>query len=275
VTTWTIAELRRRQRDIVSLRNELLARSRELEKSNEELLKLDRLRTRFVAMASHDLKTPIAAVESYLQVLLGGFVGELSERQRGMLERSSLRLKELIHLIDDFVDVSRIEAGRLAQEFMKTSLREVVEGSLEDVRPLAMEKEMNLRVEMPEALPEIQGSPRRLRQVLTNLLTNAIKFTPEKGAIILKLTEQDAHMQVEVMDTGIGIPAKDLPRIFEEFYRGSNVETKGAGLGLAIAKKIVEGHGGTIWAESPYAEGQPGARFVFTLPKSREAVPTG
>jgi len=125
---------------------------------------------------------------------------------------------------------------------------------------------------MPERLSEIQGSPRRLQQVLTNLLTNAIKFTPEKGVITLKLTEEDAHIQVEVMDTGIGIPPEDLPRIFEEFYRGRNIETEGAGLGLAIAKRIVEGHGGAIRAESPYAEGQPGSRFVFTLAKSPEGT---
>ena len=137
---------------------------------------------------------------------------------------------------------------------------------------LAVEKEMDLRVEIPEGFCQIQGSPRRLRQVLTNLLSNAVKFTPEKGTVTLRLTEEDAHVQVEVTDTGIGIPPEDLPRIFGEFYRGGNVESQGAGLGLAIAKKIVEGHGGSIWAESPYTDGQPGSRFVFTLPRGSEAT---
>jgi len=130
---------------------------------------------------------------------------------------------------------------------------------------MAKEKGMNLRVEVPEKLPVIHAATHRLRQVLNNLLSNAIKFTRPKGLITLSVEDKGDHLQVEVMDTGAGIPPEDLPYIFDEFFRGRDVERTGAGLGLSIAKKIVEAHGGKIWVESPCTTDGKGSKFTFTL----------
>jgi signal transduction histidine kinase len=261
-------ELRRRQREVASLRDRCLIDFNALEEVNKRLTELDRLRTYFLGMVSHDLKAPLVAIESYLQVILGGFAGEINEEQREMLDRSSHRIGELLNLISDLLDVSRIEAGQIAQEFKATSLSEVVEGSLEDIQAMVKEKEMDLRVEMSEKLPVIQAAPHRLRQVLNNLLSNAIKFTPPEGLITLSVEDKEDHLWVEVMDTGVGIPSEDLPYVFDDFFRGRDVERTGAGLGLSIAKKIVEAHGGRIWVESPCTADGEGSRFAFTVPKT-------
>lgn len=260
-------ELRKRQREVASLRDRCLIDSKALEEANKRLMELDRLRTYFLGMVSHDLKAPLVAVETYLQVILGGFAGEINEEQREMLERSSHRIEGLLDLVGDLLDVYRIEAGQMAQEFKPTSLSEVVEGSLEDIQAMAKEKGMKLQVEVSEELPIIHAAPHRLRQVLNNLLSNAIKFTPPKGLITVRVEAKDEHLQVEVMDTGVGIPPEDLPYVFDEFFRGRDVERTGAGLGLSIAKKIVEAHGGKIWAESPCTADGKGSKFTFTLPK--------
>jgi len=269
MATSIAGELRKRQREVASLRDRCLIDFDALEEVNKRLTELDRLRTYFLGMVSHDLKAPLVAVESYIQVILGGFAGEISEEQREMLDRSSHRIGELLELIGDLLDVSRIEAGQIAKEFKATSLSEVVEGSLADVQALAKEKEMELRVEMPKKLPVIHAAPHRLRQVLNNLLSNAIKFAPPQGLITISVEDEEDHLQVEVMDTGTGIPPEDLPHIFGEFFRGRDVERAGAGLGLSIAKKIVEAHGGEIGAESPCTPDGKGSRFTFTLPRTQ------
>lgn len=273
VATSIAGELRKRQREVASMKDRCLIDLGALEEANKKLTELDRLRTHFLAMASHDLKAPLAAVQSYLQVILGGFTGEINDEQRDMLERSSIRIEELLKLINDLLDATRIEAGQIVQEMEEISLAEVVEDALENVRSSAEEKGLGLSVEVPESPPEIMAAPRRLVQVLTNLLNNAVQFTLSGGKITLRVRELDESLQVEVMDTGIGISPEDMPRIFEEFYRGKDVETKGAGLGLAIAKKIVEAHGGKIWAESPYPESEKGSKFTFTLPKRKPEAP--
>ena len=130
------------------------------------------------------------------------------------------------------------------------SLRQVIKNSIDGQRNLAEEKGIKLKVEIPEELPKIMGSATRLQQVVTNLVNNAINYTPE-GTVTVRVQERDQDLLVEVMDTGIGIPPEDISRLFEDFFRASNVETKGTGLGLSISRRIVEAHGGRIWAESP------------------------
>jgi signal transduction histidine kinase len=217
-------------------------------------------------ITTHDLKAPLAAVQSYTQVMLGGFVGELSEKQRDMLLRSSERIKGLIDLIDNILDISRIEATQLDAKWI--SLQKVIKSSVEDVRQLAVEKGLQLDIKLPKKNLQIQGSPSRLQQVVTNLLGNAIKFT-KRGMVSLKLKDEDEIVRVEVMDTGVGIPAEELPYIFDDFYKGRSADRRSAGLGLSIARRIVEAHGGKIWAESPYLKSRKGTKFTFTLPKKR------
>ena len=146
------------------------------------------------------------------------------------------------------------------------SLRQAIKTCLQDQRTLAKKKGIKLKTEIPDQLPKIYGSSPRLQQVLTNLLNNAITYTNE-GTVTLVVKDMDNDIQVEVIDTGIGIPAEDLPRMFEDFYRASNTETKGTGLGLSITRRIVEAHGGKIWVESPCPISNTGCRFTFTIPK--------
>lgn len=274
MATGILGELRKRQRQVVKLQERLLQKKTgELAQASKEVVKLEEERNRFLrflGIAAHDLKAPLAAIQSYLSVMLGGFSGELTEKQKNMLERSTLRIKELLTLISDLLDIPRIETGQIVQEMKEISLRQVVRDSLGDLRELAKQKGLKLKVELPQALPKIRGSSPRLQQVITNLVNNAINYTSE-GEITIRVREKDNDLQVEVLDSGIGIPPEDLPRVFNDFFRASNVETKGTGLGLSIAKRIVETHGGRIWVESPCPESNTGSKFTFTLPKRSDA----
>ncbi len=263
-------ELRKRQRQVVELRESLLRqRTEELEQASREIAKLEEEKDRFLrflGIAAHDLKAPLTAIQGFLWVMLGGFSGEITDKQRNMLERSTRRITELLNLISNLLDIPRIETGQIVQEMKDVSLPQVIRNCLLELRDLAKEKGIKLKTELPQALPKIRGSSPRLQQVITNLLNNAICYTTE-GVVNIRVTEVGGGIQVEVIDTGIGIPSQDLPRIFEDFFRASNVEAKGTGLGLSITKRIVEAHGGRIWVESPCSESNTGSKFTFTLPK--------
>jgi len=274
VTTAIAGELRKRQRQVVALRERLLKeKTGELERASNEIAKLEEEKNRFlrfIGIAAHDLKAPLTAIQGFLWVILGGFAGGISEKQKNMLERSSRRITELLTLISDLLDIPRIETGQIVEEMKEVSLRQIIKNSIEGQRSLAEEKGIKLKVEMPDKLPKVKGSASRLQQVVINLLNNAINYTPE-GSITVRVQEQDRDLLVEVMDTGIGIPPEDMPRLFEDFFRASNVETKGTGLGLSISRRIVGAHEGRIWAESPCPETGKGSKFSFALPKLSEA----
>jgi len=241
--------------------------SREIAKLEEEKRRF----LRFVGVAAHDLKAPLTAIQGFLWVMLDGFAGPLTDKQRDMIERSSVRIKELLGLISDLLDIPRIETGQLVDEMKEVSLSEVIECCCQDLRDVAAGKGLKLEIELPEPLPEVYGSASRLQQVVTNLLSNAITYTPD-GVVTVRVKEGEKDIQIEVLDTGIGVPPEDLPRLFEDFFRASNVDTKGTGLGLSISKRIVEAHGGRIWVESPCPETNSGSRFAFTLPKRSEGL---
>jgi len=273
MATSVSGELRKRQREVVRLSQRLLKkRTGELERASVVIGKLEEEKSRFLrflGIAAHDLKAPLTAIQGFLWVMLGGYSGELTEKQRNMLERSTYRIKELLNLISDLLDIPRIETGQIVQEIKQVSLNQVIRASIGDLRDQAKQKKLKLKVELPTGLPKIRGSAPRLQQVITNLVSNAINYTPE-GSVTIRVNERDKEIQVEVLDTGIGIPPQDLPRMFEDFFRASNVETKGTGLGLSITRRIVEAHGGMIWVESPCLETGKGSKFTFTLPKEVE-----
>ncbi len=221
---------------------------------------------RFVSIAAHDLKAPLSAIQSFLGVILGGYAGELNEKQRHMMERASQRITELLNLISDLLDIPRIEMGQLVQEMTEVSLSQVIDSFAEEGSSLAQQKGIKFSVHVPRGLSCVYGSPTRLQQVITNLVNNAINYTSE-GEVLVRAIETDSEILVEVADTGCGIPTDDLPRLFEDFFRGSNVGPKGTGLGLSISRRIVQAHGGKIWVESPCPETGKGSKFCFTLPK--------
>jgi len=275
VTTAVSGELRRRQREVVKLRDQLLKkRTMELEKISGEVARLEEERHHFVqflGVVAHDLQSPLVATLSVLSYILDGYTGQITDGQRDLMQRGVRRIDGLLTLITDLLDIPRIETGQITREMRDIPLNEVIKRSVEGLDNLARQKGLTLRVELPQTSPKIYGSSRRLQQVVTNLTNNAINYTRE-GTVLIRVTDSDSDVRVEVMDSGIGIPPEDLPRLFSDFFRGSNVQTKGTGLGLSISKRIVEAHGGRIWAESPDPETNKGSKFTVTLPKKRMAV---
>ena len=263
VATRMMTELRRQREE------QARAQARELEQVRQQLDELDRVRTFFLALASHDLKTPLAVAVNYIQTILDGFVGEVQPKQRAWMERSVVRLQEMLQLINDFLDASQLDEARIAQELEPTCLETIVQQAIMEISPRAADKEVSLHTTTPPNLPWVLGSPKRLHRLLINLLDNGIKFTPKGGRVTLTLAEEDDCVRVDVTDTGAGIPDSYLPHIFEDYFRIRRQEfIPGAGLGLSTARRIVEAHGGKIWVESPYCPGQPGSRFTFCLQKA-------
>ncbi len=234
MSTAIVREMRRRQREVV-LRGQLLAEKiDELEAAFGEIGKLREERDKFlyfIGVAAHDLKAPLTAIQGFLWVMMGGFTGAISEKQKNILERSTYRINELLRLISDLLDIPRIEAGQIVQEMKEVSLYQVISNSSDGQRNLAEAKGIELKVEISKEMPTIMGSAPRLQQVVTNLVDNAINYTPS-GRITISARERDADVLVEVIDTGIGIPPDDISRLFEDFYRASNTESKGTGLGV-------------------------------------------
>lgn len=225
--------------------------------------------TYFLSIVSHELKAPLAAVENYLEVMLGGFTGELTSKQQRMLERSVLRIHDLSGLINDLLDLARMRPEQIQAEFVQCNPRDFGDRSVEDTRLAAKEKGVTVEVDAPMEFKDMVGAPQRLRQVLTNLLTNAIKFSPPGSTVTLRSWETEDELWLEVSDEGIGILPEDQPHVFDDFFRAGNVgDVSGSGLGLSIAKKIVDAHQGRIWLESPYEEGKPGTRFTVVLPRT-------
>lgn len=263
VATRIVAELRRRREE------QAQARERELERVQQELEELDRMRDFFLALASHDLKTPLAVVVNYIQTILDGFVGEVEPKQRRWLERSLVRLEEMIQLINDFLDASVLDAERIKAEIEPTCLARVAQEALDVVAARAQDRNVSLKSDIPSDLPLIHGSPKRVRRLLVNLLDNGIKFTPKGGEVTLALYDDRDCIRVEVTDTGGGIPPHYLPHVFEDYFRVRRREfVPGAGIGLSTARRIVEAHGGQIWVHSPYRPDQTGSKFICSLLKA-------
>ena len=223
----------------------------------------------FVSLVSHELRAPLAAVENYLNVMLDGFAGELSDKQKRMLQRSALRVNDLRSLIGDIVDLARMRPEQIQTDFEVIDPGEIGSESIEDVRLAAVEKNVRIKIEPPPKFEKIVGARRRLRQVFTNLLTNAIKFSPSGSTVMFRARYEPDAVVFEIEDEGIGIPSDDQPHIFDDFFRAENVgDVSGVGLGLSIARKVIDAHGGAITVSSPYAEGKTGTRFTVVIPRN-------
>ncbi|HEX2078804.1 MAG TPA: HAMP domain-containing sensor histidine kinase [Longimicrobium sp.] len=242
--------------------------ARSFETMTEQLRELDRLKAEFVSVASHEIKTPLSVIRGYVTLLADGIYGEVNEQQHRTLEAVSAQTDRLARLVHRLLDVSRFEAGGARLELREIDLRAFFDDLTADFRVLAVQNGIEFPVRLADDLPPtIVGDEDRLSEVLGNLLSNAFKFTEAGGTIRVEAARYDGGIQVEVEDTGVGIAADKLPRIFEKFYQVENdaqPRSVGSGLGLAIAREIVEAHGGTIGAESQ--EGK-GTRFRVFLPE--------
>ncbi|HET6764595.1 MAG TPA: ATP-binding protein [Longimicrobiaceae bacterium] len=233
----------------------------------KQLAELDRLKAEFVSVASHEIKTPLSVIRGYVSLLIDGIYGPLQETQTRTLQAVSDQTDRLARLVHRLLDVSRFEAGGGRLELRTVDVRDFLEDLATGFQVLAMQNDIGFHVVMAADLPAtIDADPERLNEVVGNLLSNAFKFTPKKGSITLASRRDGDGVEIEVADTGVGIPSDKLPKIFEKFFQVENdaqPRSVGSGLGLAIAREIVEAHGGTIGAES---EVGTGTRFRLTLP---------
>jgi len=256
--------------EIANLGTIALERARELEQCFIEVDKLEEGRrqfVRFLSIVAHDLQSPLVATQSILSYIEDGYTGDITDGQKDLLQRGIRRIDELLMLITDLLDIPRIEAGQLVREMQEVSLNGVIKQAVVGLDNVARQKGIELRIELPENSPRVYASSRRLQQVLINLISNAINYTRD-GMVIVRVKEHENEIAVEVTDTGIGVPPDELPKIFDDFFRGRKAGKKGTGLGLSISKRIVEAHGGKLWAESPCPETGVGSKFTFTLPKN-------
>jgi signal transduction histidine kinase len=242
----------------VRLFDEIQDKSRQLEEASQH-------KSQFLANMSHELRTPLNAILGYTELMADGAYGEPSEKMHGILQRLEANGKHLLGLINDVLDLSKIEAGQLELELSDYCIQDIAQTVRSTLEPLATDKKLAFKLDLAPQLPPGRGDGRRLTQVLINLVGNAIKFT-DAGDVAIKAEVNNGSFHVSVRDTGPGISSADQARLFQEFQQADNAITRkkgGTGLGLAISKRIIEMHGGKIWVES-----QPGhgSTFTFTLP---------
>ena len=233
----------------------------------------ERMKQNFITIVSHQLKTPLVSVQQYLEAILSGAVGETNPQQEKIFHRISERILGLLNLINSWLNLSRIETGKLIDKFTNLSLISVLTETVDLMRPLAKNKNVSLITDFPEHNYVIKGDRESLRQMFMNLIDNGIKYNSENGKVAVKVTKEQPYFIVEISDTGVGIPKESIPFIFDEFFRVDNektYETNGTGLGLSIVKKIIGLHSGFIKVDSDIGKG---STFSVFLPYGERKLP--
>lgn len=223
---------------------------------------VDEMKNEFVSMASHEMRTPMTSIKGSLELLLGGYVGELPAEASELLGISLTAVDRLVRLINDLLDISKIESGRMELKLDRLDIGDCIGKSMRSLRALAEAHKVSLRSEQSEDLPRVLGDRDRLEQVITNLLSNALKYTPPESEVRILVHRADNALRVSVCDQGPGIPPDQLEKVFDRFCQLAGAK-KGSGLGLTICRALIEQHGGKIWVESELGRG---ARFHFELP---------
>ena len=242
---------------------------KELEQKSRQLEVASQHKSEFLANMSHELRTPLNAVIGFSEVLSDRMFGELNEKQEEYLKDIYASGQHLLSLINDILDLSKVEAGRMELELAAFDLPTAIDNALTLVRERAGRRGITLGCEIGERVGMIQGDERKVKQVLLNILSNALKFTPEGGRIDVRTALKEGTVEISVTDTGVGIAPEDQEAIFEEFRQvgTSDKKVEGTGLGLALSRKFIELHGGRIWVQSQ--EGV-GSTFTFTIPVRSE-----
>jgi signal transduction histidine kinase len=230
------------------------------------LKEIDRMKSDFVNQVSHELRAPLAAIKQQHTVILEGLAGELTVKQEKLLSRAQARMQGLLDMVSDLLDVAKIESGHVFQQQVVHSLQTTLAATVELLQPKAQKQGISLKLEVQSDLPLIQADPRSMEEVFTNLLSNAINYSPDGGIVAVSAVSQGGYLEVCVSDTGIGIAHDEISKIFERFYRVKHPQTRnviGTGLGLAIVKGVIEAHRGSIKVES---EPGVGTTFRVSLP---------
>jgi signal transduction histidine kinase len=258
--------LQEKTRQLDDQNKELLKRQQKLLEKTREVEVASRLKSEFLANMSHELRTPLNVIIGFSELMLDQVPGPTNKKQRQCLEDILNSGRHLLGLIDQVLDLSKIESGKAELKLAEVALTEVIESLKTIMMPILKPRRQSLNVRVEDKLPPVYADKAKLRQVFFNLLSNSSRFTPEGGKIEIEVARNGAHCKVSVIDNGIGIKKEDQTRIFEPFYQLDSTPVKrgnGTGLGLAVVKQIVEKHGGRIWVESEYGKG---SRFTFTLP---------
>jgi len=238
-----------------------LERRRSIKETERLRREKQMMRDNFVAMVSHELRAPLAAVQQRLMLVTGGYTGEIPETARSSILGTQKRIRSLISLIGDWLNLTRIEAGEMAVERVPVDLQAVLAGIAETLGPLGAARNITLQISGSDSLRPVPGDPEMLNMLFTNLIHNAIKYNRDGGKVLVRCSEDDDGVVVKVEDTGTGIPPDQLPLVFEQFYRvKGDKPMDGSGLGLSIAKKIAEFHSGSIDVQS-----EVGTGTVFTV----------
>jgi signal transduction histidine kinase len=244
----------------------LIRRDLELSRANEKLQQLDRMKSEFVALVTHQLRTPLSGIKWSLSMLLNGEMGDLTPEQRTYLLKTYESNERMITLINDLLQADRLESGTMRFSFQPTNLVDLIDNILIEVNPLAEHRKLHLGYGSREEVPPLSIDPQNMRVVVQNILENAIKYTPSGGSVTIDVKKKEKLVEVSVKDTGIGIPPEHQKDIFQRFFRAPNAvltETVGSGLGLYIAKNIIDHHQGTIGFTS---ETGKGTIVTITLP---------
>lgn len=255
------AQLRQEITERTRVEQELIDKSGEVEEAN-------RLKSEFLAHMSHELRTPLNAIIGFSELLIDGVLGKITQKQKKCLTDILASSQHLLSLINEVLDLSKIESGKTELRLTNFTMTDIIEPLKSSIMPMLTSRKQSLEIEVPDNLPPVRADKAKVRQVLLNLISNAIKFTADGGQLKIKAAWRNDWCQVSVSDNGIGINQEDQERMFEPFCQLDNSLTReksGTGLGLTIARQIIERHGGQIWVESDYGKG---SRFTFTLPLS-------
>lgn len=258
-------EVKRRE-EMEQLTKKLQKTTSDLKFANKELMRLDDVKSEFLSIASHQLRTPSTAVKGYTSMILEGSFGKISKPVKESMEKVFLANERLLNLVESLLNISRIEAGREDLDIKPVDMAAIVKPIIEDFGIKAKEKKLKLSMEVEPRLPKAAGDASKIKEVVSNIIDNSLKYTNE-GEIMINLHQESQSIVFACQDTGIGIEPDDLPRLFNKFVRGKDmmqVHTEGTGLGIYYARLLVESMGGRIWAESPGKN--KGAKFSFSLP---------
>ncbi|MBC7911168.1 MAG: hypothetical protein H7Y30_11740, partial [Pyrinomonadaceae bacterium] len=264
-----LAELEDKREQLEQLNCQLNETNQELNSANAKLRELAGMKEEFLALTTHDLRSPLAVISGVISFFTSGRLGELSPEQKNMVSMMERNTQSLIELVNDLLDASKLESGTMRLDVSSIDLRNVVDELRETMEPLAREKGLTLEVALSPDLPTVEADRAKLRRILVNLLSNSLKFTNRGGRVEVKAEKMGEHVMISVIDTGVGIAPDDVARLFDKYEQARSRATrgeKGTGLGLYITRQLVELHGSHIKVESEQGRGSV---FSFTLPTAR------